>query len=100
MPTPFQMLAQCTRLDIALKKNTTTFKCAHDLPVALFYPMVFPNKIFSNRKYFFQIYKLQNTPFFLEVCKFEEKIILVGNLFFANTVTGRSCGNLKVVFFF
>ena len=41
------------RLDISLKNNTTTFKYAHDLPVAVFYAMVFANKIFSQRKYFF-----------------------------------------------
>ena len=45
-------------------KNSTTFKFAHDLPVAVFYAMVFANKIFSKRKYFFRIYKLVNTPFF------------------------------------
>ena len=73
MPTPFQMLAQCTRLDISLKKNTTTFKFAHDLPVVVFYTMVFANKIFFKRKYFVRIYKLQNTPVCLEVCKFEKK---------------------------
>ena len=64
------------RLDISLKKNATTFKFAHDLPVAVFYAMVFANKIFSKRKYFFRFYKLVNTPF-LEVCKFE-KILPVG----------------------
>ena len=40
------------RLDISLNKNTKTFKCAHDLPVAGFYAMIFANKIFSKRKYF------------------------------------------------
>ena len=40
------------RLDISLNKNTTTFKFAHDLPVAVFYAVVFANKIFSKRKYF------------------------------------------------
>ena len=40
------------QLDISLKKNTTTFKFAHALPVAVFYAMVFANKIFSKRKYF------------------------------------------------
>ena len=42
-----------TRLDISLKKSTTTFKFAHGLPVAVFYAIVFAKKIFSNRKYFF-----------------------------------------------
>ena len=30
-------------------------------------------KYFPNRKYFFRIYKLRNTPFFLEDCKLEKK---------------------------
>ena len=38
--------------NISLKNNTTTFKFAHGLPVAVFYAMVFAKKIFSNRKYF------------------------------------------------
>ena len=42
-----------TRLDISLKKTTTTFKFAHDLPVAVFYAMVFAKKIFSHRENFF-----------------------------------------------
>ena len=41
------------RLDISLTKKSTTFKFVHDLPVAVFYAMVFANEIFSKRMYFF-----------------------------------------------
>ena len=44
---------RCSRLNISLKKNTTTLKFDLDLPVAVFEAMVFAKKIFSNRKYFF-----------------------------------------------
>ena len=46
------------RLDISLKKNPTTFKFAHDLPVAVFYAMVFAKKYFPTGSIFFRIYKL------------------------------------------
>ena len=42
------------RLDISLKKNTTTFKFAHDLPVAVFYAMVFGKKYFPTGSIFFE----------------------------------------------
>ena len=74
MPTRFQMLAQCTRLDISHKKYTTTFKFAHDLPVAVFYPMIFAKKIFFQPEvFFFEFTNFKIHPFFLEVCKFEKK---------------------------
>ena len=47
-----------TRLNISLIKTTTIFKCAHDLPVAVFYTMAFANKYFPNGSIFFPIYKL------------------------------------------
>ena len=63
--------------NISLKKNTTTFKFAHGLPVAVFYAMVLANKIFSKRKYFFLNLQTSKYTLFLEVCKFE-KILPVG----------------------
>ena len=47
--------------NISLKKKTTTFKFAHALSVA-------------------------EKMVYLEVCKFEKKILPVGNIFFANTI--------------
>ena len=62
-----------TRLDISLK-NTTTFKFAHDLPVAVFYAMVFAKKYFPNGSIFFQVYKHLKKKVYIEVCKFEKKL--------------------------
>ena len=47
---------RCSRLNISLKKNTTTLKFDLDLPVAVFKAMVFAKKIFSNRKGPFKCY--------------------------------------------
>ena len=57
---------RCSRLNISLKKNTTTLKFDVDLTVAVFKAMLFAKKIFTNRKYFFRIY---NTGFFLKNVK-------------------------------
>ena len=66
------------RLDNSLKKyHVTTFKFAHDLPVAVFYAMVFANKIFSKRKYFISNLQTCKYTLCLEVCKFD-KILPVG----------------------
>ena len=67
--------------NISLIKNTTTFKFAHGLPVAVFYAMEFAKKIFSKRKYFFPIYKLLTKMVYLEVCKFEKKYFRLENIF-------------------
>ena len=58
--------------NISLKKNTTTFKFAHGLPVAVFYAMAFAKKIFSNRKYFFPNLQTSKKMVYLEVCKLEK----------------------------
>ena len=50
--------------NISLKKITTTFKFAHELPVAVFYAMVFANKIFSKRKYLFSNLQTSKYTFF------------------------------------
>ena len=66
----FGTFALATRLDISLKKNTTTLKCDLDLPVAVLQAMVFAKKIFSNRKSFFSnlqtavIFFQKKTPIF------------------------------------
>ena len=54
------------RLDISLKKDTTTLKFDLDLPVAVFKTMVFVKKYFPTGSIFFRIYKFVNTGFFLE----------------------------------
>ena len=67
---------------ISRLKNTTTFKFAHDLPVAVFYATVFAKKIFSNWKYFFlKIYKLLKQMVYLEVSEFEKKYFRLENIF-------------------
>ena len=56
--------------NISLKKNTTTFKFAQDVPVAVFYVMIFGGEIFSKRKYFFSNLQTSKKMVYLEVCKF------------------------------
>ena len=58
--------------------------------------------IFQTEVFFPPIYKLLKKYVYLEVCKFEKKILPVWKYFFANTIawnitTGMSCANLKVV---
>ena len=68
------------------QKNHTTFKFAHNLPVAVFLAMGFAKKVHTGSD------KLLNSgSFFMKningVYKFEKKILLVGIFFFAKTLT-------------
>ena len=63
-----------------LQKNHTTFKFAHDLPVAVFLAMGFGKKIHTGSD------KLLNSAFFWKninrVYKFEKKDFCLENIFF------------------
>ena len=69
-----------------LQKNHTTFKFAHDLPVAVFLAMGFAKK-----KLIPEVIKLLNSFFFWKningVYKFGKKYFWLENKFFAKTIT-------------
>ena len=71
--------------NIPLKKNTTTFKFAHGLPVAVFYAMVFAKKVFQPAVFFSNLQTSKKIEY-LEVYKFEKKYFRLENMCFANTI--------------